>query len=449
MTQGNVHRHLIGYAVPLVLGNLFQLMYNVVDTMIAGRFIGKEALAAAGTASPLMNLVIMGISGLCVGMGVLMSEFYGAQDERKLRSEMATMMIFGLYFSLAVAAVGYAASKWLLMLIRVPGELLPMATAYLRIIFLGTPFTYFYNALASSLKSMGDSRTPLRFLMIASVLNAALDVVFIGMLGFGIVCSAVTTVIAQAVSALMAAWYVARKVPVLQPEPNEWRMERKLLGKTLRFGSITALQQATQPIAKVLIQGAVNPLGVEVIAAFNAAERVDDFALLPERSLGVAMTTFVAQNRGAQKPERVKAGFGSGMLLEAGYGVFICLVLLIVNEPIMRLFASGSDADMLVLHGGSYLKTMALFYIFPAITNGVQGFFRGMGNARITLACTALQTTLRVIFTYLLTPSLGIRGIAFACAIGWTVMILYEIPLSLRHMRRTLTNSRNLFQKSA
>ena len=208
MTQGNVSRHLIGYTVPLVLGNLFQLMYNVVDSVIAGRFIGKEALAAAGTANPLMSIVILSISGICVGSGVLMSEFFGAGDREKLKEEMATSVLFGLYFSLAVAALGFMATEGLLRLIRVPEELLPMVSAYLRIIFLGTPFTYFYNALASALKSIGDSRTPLRFLMISSVLNAVLDIVFIGMLGFGIVCSATTTVVAEGVSAALAAWHV-------------------------------------------------------------------------------------------------------------------------------------------------------------------------------------------------------------------------------------------------
>lgn len=436
MTQGSVSRHFVGYAIPLVLGNLFQLMYNVVDSMIAGRFIGKEALAAAGTANPVMSIVILGISGLCVGSGVLMSEFFGAKDEEKLRGEMATTVLFGLYFSLAVTVAGFFASDWILRLIRVPQELLPMAGAYLRIIFLGTPFTYFYNALSSALKSIGDSTTPLKFLMFSSLLNAVLDILFIGFLGFGIRCSAATTVIAEAVSAMLAFGYIARKVPLLRLERGEWHMDRNLLRQTLQFGSVTALQQAVQPVAKLLIQGAVNPLGVEAIAAFNAAERVDDFALLPERSLGVAMTTFVAQNRGAGQKKRVHEGFLKGMLLESAYGIAICCVLFALSEPLMRIFASGSDADALVYYGGSYLRTMAMFYILPALSNGVQGFFRGMGNARMTLHCTTLQTTLRVVFTYLLTPVMGIRGIAFACMIGWVAMIVYEIPAGILALKR-------------
>lgn len=435
MTKGSISRHLLSYTVPLVLGNLFQLMYNVVDSVIAGRFIGKEALAAAGTANPVMSIVILSISGICVGSGVLMSEFFGAGDYEKLRREMATSVLFGLYFSLAVAVLGFVGAEGILRLIRVPEELLPMAGSYLRIIFLGTPFTYFYNALSSSLKSIGDSATPLKFLMISSVLNAVLDIILIGFFGFGIRCSALTTVIAGAVSALLTLQHIYRRASVLHLERGDWRMDHELLGKTLRFGSVTALQQAVQPVAKLLIQGAVNPLGVEAIAAFNAAERVDDFALLPERSLGVTITTFVAQNRGAGEKERVKEGFQKGMLMEIGYGLLICCVLLVFSEPLMRMFASGSDADALVRYGGSYLRTMAMFYVLPALSNGVQGFFRGMGNAGMTLRCTLLQTTLRVICTYLLTPSIGIRGIAFGCIIGWTAMMIYEIPASLSALR--------------
>jgi len=436
MTQGSVNRHLIGYTIPLVLGNLFQLMYNVADSVIAGRFIGREALAAAGTANPLMSIVILSISGICVGSGVLMSEFYGAGDREKLKRQMATSVLFGLYFSITIAILGFLLTEALLKLIRVPQELLPMAASYLRIIFLGTPFTYYYNALASSLKSIGDSRTPLRFLMISSVLNVVLDVIFIGFLGFGIVCSAATTVIAEGVSAALAAWHVYRHVPALHLEKKDWHTDRILLGRTLRFGGVTALQQSVQPVAKVLIQGAVNPLGVDVIAAFNAVERVDEFALLPERSMGQSLTTFVAQNRGAGRMDRVREGFGKGMRLEIIYGLVVCTLILLLKEPLVRLFVKADENPELVKQGISYLTTMALFYVLPAVTNGVQGFFRGMGDARMTLNCTLIQTVLRVIFTWILTPLIGIRGIAIACAVGWTVMILYEIPSSLRLLRK-------------
>lgn len=175
MTQGSITRHLIRYSVPLILGNIFQLTYNAVDSIIAGRFIGKEALAAEGMASPVMNIVILGISGICMGAGVLMSEFFGSREYETLKREMSTAVLFGLYFSLAVAAAGIVLTPGLLKLLHVPEDLMGMTSIYLRIIFLGAPFTYFYNALASALKSVGDSKTPLKFLMFSSVLNGVLD----------------------------------------------------------------------------------------------------------------------------------------------------------------------------------------------------------------------------------------------------------------------------------
>lgn len=306
MTEGSIPRHLINYSLPLIAGNLFQLTYNVVDSIIAGRFIGKEALAAEGTANPVMSIVILGISGICMGASVLMSEFFGAGEYGKLKREMSTTVIFGCYFSLAVAVLGVLLAKPLLAALNVPEELLDMASTYLRIIFLGAPFTYFYNAVSSALKSVGDSRTPLKFLAFSAVLNAVLDLIFIGWLGFGIVCSATTTVIAEAASALLCIGYVYRKIPMLQLRVGEFRMDAGLLRQTLRYGSVTALQQSCQPIGKLLIQGAINPLGVDMIAAFNAVNRVDDYAFTPEQSISHGITTFVAQNRGAKKTNRIQ-----------------------------------------------------------------------------------------------------------------------------------------------
>lgn len=436
MTQGNITKHLVRYSVPLILGNLFQLTYNAVDSIIAGRFIGKEALAAEGMASPVMNIVILGISGICMGAGVLMSEFYGAKKYEDLKREMSTAVLFGLWFSLAVVALGVIFTPPLLRALHVPEELMGMTAVYLRIIFLGAPFTYFYNALASALKSVGDSRTPLKFLMFSSVLNGVLDLIFIGGLGFGIVCSATTTVIAEAVSALLSIFYVYRKVPLLRLRKEEFQMDRQLLGKTLQYGSVTALQQSCQPVGKLLIQGAVNPLGVNMIAAFNAVNRVDDFAFTPEQSISHGITTFAAQNRGAGKPERIRQGFRKGLKLEFLYWIFICILITLLKKPIIGLFVAGEEAEQIVALGSRYLGTMAVFYLFPAFTNGIQGYFRGMGNMNITLICTFIQTSLRVIFTWILAPSMGIYGVAFACAIGWSVMLLVEVPYYFYYKRR-------------
>lgn len=427
MTEGNITKHLIHYSVPLILGNLFQLTYNVVDTIIAGRFIGKEALAAEGTASPVMNIVILGISGICVGASVLMSEFFGAGQHDKLKREMSTTVLFGCYFSVILAVLGVFFSRPLLRALHVPDEILGMASTYLSIIFIGAPFTYFYNAVSAALKSVGDSKTPLKFLAFSSVLNAVLDLIFIGGLGFGIVCSATTTVIAEAASALLCITYVYRKIPMLQLRKGEFTMDRDLLRQTLRYGSVTALQQSCQPIGKLLIQGAINPLGVDMIAAFNAVNRVDDYAFTPEQSISNGITTFVAQNRGAGKKDRIRKGFRHGLVLEFCYWVCIFVLITLFKRPLMGLFVTAGNEGIVAL-GSSYLALMAFFYIFPAFTNGIQGFFRGMGNMSITLLGTFVQTSLRVLFVYLLAPAVGMKGVAYACAVGWSIMLLVEIP---------------------
>ena len=314
---------------------------------------------------------------------------------------------------------------------EVPEELLDMASVYLEIIFLGAPFTYFYNAVSAALKSVGDSKTPLRFLAFSAILNALLDLIFIGVLGFGIVCSATTTVIAEAASALLCIGYVYRKIPMLRLGKGEFHMDGALLKRTLQYGTVTALQQSCQPIGKLLIQGAINPLGVDMIAAYNAVNRVDDYAFTPEQSISHGITTFVAQNRGAGKKERIGKGFATGLALEAAYWVLICSLILLLRKPIMGLFVTDGGEGVVQL-GASYLGMMAFFYIFPAFTNGFQGFFRGMGRMKMTLLGTFIQTSLRVIFVYLLVPVMGMNGAAVACVIGWSVMLLVEVPYGLK-----------------
>lgn len=435
MTEGSIFKHLTGYSIPLILGNLFQLTYNAVDAMIAGRFIGKEALAAEGTASPVMNIVILGISGICMGASVLMSQFFGAGDQEKVKREMSTTLLFGLWFSAAVTLLGVLGAGPLLALLRVPEELLDSASLYLRIIFLGAPFTYFYNAVSAALKSVGDSRTPLKFLAFSSVLNGILDLIFIGGFGFGILCSALTTVIAEGVSALLCIVYVYRRIPMLQLKKGEFTIDGPLLRQTLDYGVITALQQSCQPIGKLLIQGAINPMGVDMIAAFNAVNRIDDYAFTPEQSISHGITTFVAQNRGGGRTERIRRGFRRGLVLEACYWVLIWGIITLLKEPLVGLFVTEGDG-MIVELGAGYLGLMACFYLLPAFTNGIQGFFRGMGNMKITLLGTVIQTSLRVIFVYLLTPSMGINGVAYACAVGWSVMLLVEVPYYLWYIRK-------------
>ena len=428
MTKGAPLGHLFLYAVPLLLGNWLQLAYNAVDSIIAGRFIGQDALAAEGVAGPVMNLVILAISGLCIGAGVLMSEAFGAKRTARLKETLATTLLFGAALCCAAAALGCALTPWILRALAVPDSIFGITGIYLRITFLGAPFTFFYNALAAGLKSVGDSKTPLKFLAFSAVLNAVLDLILIGGLGFGIVCSAVTTVVAEAASALLAAVYMARRVPELCPGHGQWRIRRDLLGPILHYGAVTAVQQAVQPICKVLIQGQVNALGVGAIAAFNAVTRVDDFAFTPEQSIATAITTYIAQNRGAGRQDRIRRGFAVGLGMEAAYWMLIGGVVTLFKTPLAAMFVTGEGADRVIALAVQYLGTMALFYLLPAMTNGFQGYYRGIGNMPMTLLGTLIQTSLRVVTTCILAPRMGMYGIAFACATGWCVMLMVEVP---------------------
>ena len=424
MTQGSIARHLIAYALPLILGNLFQLTYNAVDSIVIGKFAGENALAAVSAANPVMTIVILGVSGVSIGASVLMSRFYGAGDEDALRREVATTIVFGAIASLVVFAVGWPLSGPVLRLMNVPDEILEMAARYLQVIFVGFLFTFQYNILAAALRSVGDSRTPVVYLALASVMNAGLDVLLVAGLRWGVVGAGVATVAAEGISALLCARHIYRKIPLLHLGLRELKIDRRLLGETVSSGAITALQQACKPIGKALIQSVMNAQGVSVIAAFNAVSRVDDFACIPEQSISSSMMTCIAQNRGAGEHARVGETLRRGMMIEAAYGVLICAAVLLVKEPVMRLFAA-QDSMQMVSMGVDYLTLMAFFYILPGITNGIQGYFRGMGEMKTTLVATFIQISIRALVVAVLVPRVGLNGAAWACAIGWSAMLCY------------------------
>ena len=424
MTEGSITRHLLAYALPLILGNFFQLTYNAVDSIIIGKFAGEGALAAVSASNPVITIVILGVSGISIGASVLMSRFYGAGDHDALRREVATTILFGAACSLAVFALGLCFAPQILRLMNVPADILPLAQRYLRVIFVGFLFTFQYNILAAALRSVGDSKTPVRFLAGASVLNATLDLVFVAGLRWGVTGAGLATVIAEGVSALLCAVYMQKHIPLLRLTRRDMRVDRALLRETVSSGSITALQQACQPIGKALIQSVINAQGVSMIAAFNAVGRVDDFACIPEQSISSSMMTCIAQNRGAGQSARVRETLRRGMQLEAVYGVCIAVAILLLKRPIMLLFAAQDSREMIDM-GVSYLSLMALFYILPGMTNGIQGFFRGMGEMKTTLVATFIQISIRALVVYLLVPRVGLSGAAWACAIGWSCMLIY------------------------
>lgn len=365
-----------------------------------------------------------------------MSEQFGANEYGKLKKSMASISVFGFYFSALIALLGILFSRLLLRGLNVPHEIEDLSVLYLRLSLIAVPFTFFYNSVSAALKSIGDSKTALNILAFSAVLNAVLEFIFVGLMKFGLVCSALTTVAAEAVSAILCILYVYKSVPLFQLKISEFKIEWHLLKRILQYGSITALQQSCQPIGKLFIQGAINHLGVLSMAAFNAVSRIDDYAFTPQQSISAGMTTFIAQNRGALKYKRIRRGFSKGLLIEIGYWIILCIVILLFRNKIMSLFASKSDSSIITL-GSSYLFLMAFFYLLPAFTNGMQGLFRGMGDMKVTVVGTLIQIGFRVLFVYLLTPKIGLNGVVYASVIGWIFMLIFEFSYA-SHYRRMI-----------
>jgi hypothetical protein len=292
MTKGAITPLLIRFTIPLVLGNLFQLTYNAADSIIVGKFVGEEALAAVGTSNPLMTLAILFINGICLGAGILVSTAFGAGDTRLVERQVSTTAIAGTVFSLAFSALCVILATPLLQLMQVPADILPIAASYLRIVFAGLIFTFFYNFLAATMRALGDSKSALYFLMISSVLNIGGDLFFVQVLNWGSNGCALSTVVSEALCCVLCVLYIRWKVPILQLGRRWLVFDGKLLRKTVSYGWASAMQQATVQLGKIAVQAIVNTMGVNAMAAFTAASRIDDFAYTPQQNIGQKETLY-------------------------------------------------------------------------------------------------------------------------------------------------------------
>lgn len=431
LTTGKITPQLVKFTIPLVLGNLFQLTYNAVDSIIVGRFVGKEALAAVGICNPILTLFILFLNGLCMGASILMGNQFGAKDYDKLHRQISTTMISGFLFSVFLSVSCIIFAHPILRIMRVDLSIMSMTTTYLRIIFAGLIFTFMYNCFASTLRALGDSQTPLYFLITSAVVNIIGDLFFVLFLGWGSEGCAVATVLSEALSCILCIIYIQMKVPVLQLGKKWLIFDKKLLGKTISYGWASAMQQATVQLGKLGIQAIVNSMGVAVAAAFAVVNRIDDFAYSPEQNIGHAMTALMAQSKGAGKKDRLKEAFRSGMKIELVYGIAIFLICFLFATPLMRLFTKDSDV---IRHGVTYLRLISIMYLLPAATNGIQGYFRGIGDLKITLISSFVNMGVRVVVAAILvlTFSLQIEALPYSYLAGWIGMLITELPLLIR-----------------
>ena len=435
LTTGKIMPILVNFTVPLVLGNLFQLTYNAVDSIIVGHFVGKEALAAVGICNPVSTLMILFLNGLCMGASILMGIQYGAKDYETLHRQISTTLLSGAFFSFFLTLVCVIFAVPILLLLQVDPSIMSMTVQYLRIIFLGLMFTFLYNFFSSTLRALGDSASPLYFLIISAILNIFGDLFFVIVLKAGSNGCAISTVLSEALCCLFCIIYIQKKVPILRLGKKWLVFDARLLKKTIAYGWASAMQQATVQMGKIAIQALVNTMGVSVAAAFAVVNRIDDFAITPEQNIAHAMTALMAQNKGAGKNDRMREGFRCGMILELVYGAAVMLICLGFARPLMSLFVKDEEV---IGHGVVYLHLIAGMYILPAITNSLQGFFRGLGDLKVTLMSSFTNMTVRVIAAapMVLLWNFGIEALPYSYLAGWIAMLLVETPLMLRIYRK-------------
>ena len=435
LTTGKIMPILVNFTVPLVLGNLFQLTYNAVDSIIVGHFVGKEALAAVGICNPVSTLMILFLNGLCMGASILMGIQYGAKDYETLHRQISTTLLSGAVFSFFLTLVCVIFAVPILLLLQVDPSIMDMTVQYLRIIFLGLMFTFLYNFFSSTLRALGDSASPLYFLIISAILNIFGDLFFVIVLKAGSNGCAISTVLSEALCCLFCIIYIQKKVPILRLGKKWLVFDARLLKKTIAYGWASAMQQATVQMGKIAIQALVNTMGVSVAAAFAVVNRIDDFAITPEQNIAHAMTALMAQNKGAGKNDRMREGFRCGMILELVYGAAVMLICLGFARSLMSLFVKDEEV---IGHGVVYLHLIAVMYILPAITNSLQGFFRGIGDLKVTLMSSFTNMTVRFIAAapMVLLWNFGIEALPYSYLAGWIAMLLVETPLMLRIYRK-------------
>lgn len=425
MTQGNSAKILINFAMPMVIGNIFQQLYNTTDAIIVGKFIGKNALASVGVANPIMSIAIFFIFGICIGASILMSQLFGAGRYEALKREVSTSLISGIIFTIALSLVCILLSRWVLIITGTPKEILNDADTFLKIIFSGLIFSFLYNFYSSSLRAIGDSKTPLIFLIVSCVLNGILCVIFVAVFRFGVAGSAIATVISQGVSSILCIVYVYIKIPLIRLKRSEVLVDKELLKRTIQYSWVSALQQSCLYIGRLLVQGVVNPFGTNAIAAYNSVNRVDSFVLAPGDSFAASVAIYSAQNKGAGKFQRILEGYKKSNIIITIYSLGTAFIVFFGAPEIMKLFVSGSERQVISI-GVDYLKTMSIFYVFSGFCNIFQGLFRGVGKLRITLIATFMQICVRVSLSYFFAPYLGITSVCYAIAVGWGLMIIYE-----------------------
>lgn len=420
LTEGNITRNLLRFAWPLMIGNLLQQLYNIVDTLIVGRFIGGQALAAVGSSYALMVFLTSILLGLCMGNGAFLSIQFGRRDYDRMKQGIFISFLSIGAVALFLNLLVYAGMKQILWLLRIPGELTGLMKEYLMFIFGGILATFLYNYLANLLRAMGNSLVPLLALGISALLNIALDLLFVLEFHWGVGGAAVATVISQYVSAAVLVVYYLVRCGELHTQRRHRRWNREIIKEIAGLSVMTCIQQSIMNFGILMVQGLVNSFGTVVMAAFAAGVKIDSFAYSPVQDFGNAFSTFVAQNYGAGKKERIRKGIKTAVILTFGFCTAISLLVCVFAEPLLEIFLEKESTAILAV-GVQYLRVEGAFYFGIGLLFLLYGFYRAIERPGISVVLTVISLGTRVLLAYTLSavPGIGITGIWAAVPVGW------------------------------
>lgn len=420
LTRGSIRKGLVLFSLPLIAGNLLQQCYNIVDTWVVGRYLGSVALAAVGSAFSLMTLLTSLLLGLCMGSGVVMSQLYGQGDREGLRRAMGNAFAGIALAALALAVAAFALLDSLLVWMRVPAEAAADLRGYLAVVFWGIGFTFLYNFFATALRSVGNSTAALWFLLCATIINIVLDLWFVTGLGWGVEGAALATVIAQAASAAGIILYSFLKMGDLRPGVRHLKPDGRLLKRIAVVSVLTGAQQSIMNFGILMIQSLVNSFGVNVMAAFAAGVKIDSFAYAPAQDFANGFATFVAQNAGAGRADRVKRGLREAAMMSLGFCALVSAVVGIFAAPLLTIFIDPAQRDVMAV-GMHYLRTEGLCYVGIGLLFLLYATYRGLERAGMSIVLTVISLGLRVVLAYWLAPSWGLDAVWWAIPIGWVV----------------------------
>lgn len=426
LTEGNSGSLIFKFAMPMLIGNVFQQLYNIVDSIVVGRYVGKEALAAVGASFPLIFMLISFVVGVAMGTTIIISQYFGARDMKMVKRSIDTMYIFLFFASILVTVLGITLSKPIFRLINLPEDVMPQAVAYFNVYLSGLIFFFGFNGISSVLRGLGDSKTPLYFLVIATIMNVALDLLFVAVFKWGVAGAAWATVISQAGACITGIIFLNRTHEIVKLNSLKLVFDKAIFRKSLMIGLPTGLQQTFVSMGMLAITRIVNGFGTDVIAAYSAAGRLDSLAGMPAMNFGAALSTFVGQNLGANKPERVRQGFKATLMMSGALALITSLFVIIFRHQLMHLFTE--DAAVISI-GAEYLVIVSSFYIFFSAMFVIGGVMRGAGDTLIPMFITLFALwAIRIPAAWILSQYFGVDGI------WWSIPVAWFIGMSLSYL---------------